>query len=270
MTGMSVYRRPAALLPCRAALGLVCAAILAARPATAQETTPPKASSVTEGADAQRAVRVLQGGLQQSRDNLQNLGSRLPKVQRELDQLINDAQSVQVRQKGQEPKPPKDAPVEKIRYRKPHEQLTEKSALNFVCENSRISFVDFKEINQKCRPFLEGSNRTFRFDLSDSDFRIEGTRDSNGVKLTVVRKADHPGESLEEIQRPGSRFQKVLSARKPADCYIDFSVWPDSHAVFREVRSRAWDRGFDVGWNPMSAGAKMMLVSGTGGGGMIQ
>ena len=280
MIGIWVHRERASLLPCRVALGLACAAILAARLAAAQQTAPPKASPVTEDVDAQRALRVLQGSLQQSQDNLRNLASRLPKVQQELDQLINDAQSVQVRKEGKEPKPVNDPPAEKIRYRKPHEQLTQKSGLTFVCENNRISFVDFEEINRTMNSRLAAlkglGKQAVEFDLPDSDFRIEGT--------IVARQSFQDGEDEWESggktdsgPQGGSSGRKLGRGTAPRIAISESARSPKSGRLLRQLRRLArqprglprgslapWDHGFDVGWNPMSAGAKMTLTSGIG------
>ncbi len=262
-------KRAVRLMSCRMALGLACAAILAVCLGAAGERAPSKAPAAAEDAETQHLQRVIHDSLQQSRQGLQDLGSRLPRVDQELRQLMKDTDSVQVQKKGHESNPPPPPPTPGVRYRKPHEQLTDQKSVNFVCENGTISFIDFEEILKKVLDLAArggGGRQAVDFDLTDSDFRIEGTLEGTDVKLTAIRKANHPGESLEEIRRPGSRFAKALAGRKSADYYVKFDVWPDSYAAFREARSIVWDRGFDAGWSPMASGEKLELSSGHGKG----
>jgi hypothetical protein len=233
----------------------------------AQQTgTAPGAAPAAprNNAQTERMLRLLRAGIQQDDQQLRGLAERMPRLADDIRRLHEEVQAIQPADK---PEPPKPNAVP-VKYRPPMEHFTDKQELNFICEEGRISFVDFTAINKHIKTLKPAG--AVAFDLPDSDFRIEGTASPGHVKLTVVRKLGCPGETWDEAQRPGSRFLKLLSTKPPGKYYLVFSVWPDSYDVFREARLAGWNRRYDINWFPMSSTEKMTLTSGAGGPGITQ
>ena len=244
--------------------------ILAGASQSAQAEKPEDQTSI--GAQTQRDVadllRLLETGIRQNDAAIKKLEGRLPKVRKQVEELTEIVQSIQPPESN---KPPRADEVEReVKYRPPMERLVDKKCIDFICEEGRVSFIDFQAVNE-CARGLTGQGRiNVDHELPNSDFKIVGYVEKKGkriedAKLTVVRLSGRQGEPWEEIQRGNSRFQAVISSRrKPKDYYVDFSVWPDSHEIFRQVRSMAWRAGFDVQWTPMKSGERMELSPGTG------
>ena len=71
------------------------------------------------------------------------------------------------------------------------------------------------------------------------------------------------GENAEEILLADSKFNQVLAELDPQEDYLAFIVRPDSFASYRAAREQAWQKGFQVGWEPHKT--ENPIVFGSGG-----
>lgn len=71
------------------------------------------------------------------------------------------------------------------------------------------------------------------------------------------------GETVPEVRQKNSKFTTFLKTLNLKTDYLAFIVPPDSFAAFCAVRKQAWDRGFDVGWEPHPS--EILIVFGSGG-----
>lgn len=71
----------------------------------------------------------------------------------------------------------------------------------------------------------------------------------NSAEIYKV-KNQQKGESPEALEKVDSNFQELLSELDPEKDYLAFIVRPDSFPVFRKARKIAWEKGFEVGWEP--------------------
>lgn len=84
----------------------------------------------------------------------------------------------------------------------------------------------------------------------------------NSAEIYKARKKQK-GESVEALEKADSNFQELLSELDPEEDYLAFIVRPDSFPVFREARKIAWEKGFEVGWEPYPN--QKPIVFGSGG-----
>ncbi|MEM1368921.1 MAG: hypothetical protein AAGG02_13085 [Cyanobacteria bacterium P01_H01_bin.15] len=59
------------------------------------------------------------------------------------------------------------------------------------------------------------------------------------------------GETVENLEQGESNFHELLEDFDPQKEFLAFIVRPDSFEAFRTAREVAWQRNFDVGWEPL-------------------
>ena len=62
------------------------------------------------------------------------------------------------------------------------------------------------------------------------------------------------GETEKQLREADSEFNQILANFNPNKQYLAFIVRPDSFTTFRAARKQAWDRGYQVGWEPHPEG----------------
>lgn len=92
----------------------------------------------------------------------------------------------------------------------------------------------------------EEFNRASTIRDRDFDIRLE-IRGRNPV--LVLKRRDGAGETLEQIQRSGSKYEQEIRRLPPDKFYLQFLVWPDSFETYLQARRIAADRGLPAGWN---------------------
>lgn len=90
--------------------------------------------------------------------------------------------------------------------------------------------------------------RNFRLQTSHYEVRVN-LDSSLGLRYEPLRTDS--GESPQELSQVSSEFHSLLKTLNPQTDYLAFIVRPDSFAAFRRAREIAWQKGFDVGWEPM-------------------
>lgn len=262
--------RPALRLLARwlAAAGLLIGCLPQAARSQDRRNPPPAAAARTEK-DVEHLLRLLDAGIRQSDTALRNTEGRIPPVRDQIQKLTREVQSLRPPQP--EPPPPQDKAQKEVKYRPPMEKFVQKDSIDFVCEEGRISIIDFEVVTKYLNGLTGSGRKTIDHNLPDSDFSLSGYVELKSgsirkLEVTVVRKPGCPGETWEEIQRPASKFQKLISSKQkgPSRCVVSLKVWPDSYELFRRVRELAWEAGYDVGWTPMSSGERMKLGRGAG------
>lgn len=184
--------------------------------------------------------------------------------------------------KGDQKKPASTAkkPPSRVTYRPPIEQFTRKTPIRFVCQNQRVSVLPLDvTVAERLQAFVsaerlgEDQSKSFEFDLPKNDFLLRGEAGKIVARFEAVRKPDRPGETVDEIARPGSLFRTALEATPPCGpgthCVL-FYVWPDSFEVYRKARSLVWEirvgaAHYDDGWELMLPADPMRFVRGPGG-----
>ncbi len=110
---------------------------------------------------------------------------------------------------------------------------------------------------------LPSGDYNIRFHANPSKVDKNGNR-SASVTITPRLKGDARGEAGDEAKKPGSIYRALLDQLTPAEQSISYAVFPDSFALFLDLRQLILDRGFSYNWEPAQTGEELQL--GTGGG----
>ncbi len=111
---------------------------------------------------------------------------------------------------------------------------------------------------QQC---LERREKELRNFTTKTDYYIVHFSGETSLKYEPIKEVK--GETKEDLQKDDSKFIKILNNMSPNNYYLAFLVRPDSFAMFRQAREKAWSEGFDVGWEPLSSNTP--LIFGAGG-----
>ncbi len=165
-----------------------------------------------------------------------------------------------------------------ITIQTPLSSPTDKDSLWFEIKDNKVSYLDLRQVREKelelssnlpnCNKPLTSPNAPdygFRQDNYQSClFSIMGRQSNfrtntenysvrtvdNGVSLVFNPISNEVGENSTQITTADSQFQQVLSRNDSSKDYLIFIVRPDSFEAFREARKKAWEAGYQVGWEP--------------------
>jgi hypothetical protein len=173
-------------------------------------------------------------------------------------------------------------PPRKVTYRPPIEQFTTKTPIRFVCQNDRVSVLPLDAaFEARLQAFIsaerigQGQSKLFEFDLPKCDFLMRGVADKTTAQIEAVPKPGRPGETGDEIRKPGSLFRETLESTpgcSPKTHCVLFYVWPDSFDVYRKARSLVWETRvggarYSEGWKAMLPAERIQFVRQPGRGG---
>lgn len=226
----------------------------------------------------QNRVNLLRAQINGVDRNIDSLKRELKQLSDEIDRLMKKANQIRPPRSTRQPPGKTNPPTRTARYRLPLRRIvTGKKVATFIVENGRVSYLDGAALNTQLRKAV--GNRTGRipldFEVPGTDFRVRGTvtlvRAGNRIGLTnialkVVRKANAPGEMPANALRPASRYQQALNAVSPNSYVIKFLVYPDSFEAFRQIRTAAFQRKFQVGWDLLPNGEPVRIRRGGGRG----
>jgi hypothetical protein len=169
--------------------------------------------------------------------------------------------------------------TKQLTYRLPVSAPVQSDELFLECKNGRITAIDLAsmldEIQSRMRDKAEqlkalwsindvtapqGAFR-LRYTLERERNLLEGatpnSRDSFRYGLsgwTLEPVLDPRGETAEEALRPGSGLRKVLDRLDPRQTVVTLWVYPDSFALYRQVRDYLHDRDIVVAGRPLPDG----------------
>lgn len=221
-------------------------------------TLPPLIAAEPNGSQRYSARKLsasaLQTELAQADQRQQRLGQRATEVEAELNKLLDDVKAVQP-QERQTQKPDAQRPEpQKVHFRPPMRRDATKLTLGVICEDNRISVVNYSKFREAIGPITRIGD--YRAELPDSDFHFEQRVNSPlDQPFTMTRKPGraHRGETVEEAEQAGSRFQQFLQEHDSGKYYLEFEVYPESHETFRKVRRLVWHE-YEVNWLPRVSG----------------
>ncbi len=147
--------------------------------------------------------------------------------------------------------------------------------VTFLCANNRVYPIaadDWRDSIRKRAEFIVASRQLDRGPavgvdpekfmkefkkanrrLSDEFFEVEIYAAGIYPRLTFTPK-ENAGATLAEVEKPRSRFQRVLAALDRTKYYARFIVLPDSYEVYLSARAVADQAGILSGWDPQGTG----------------
>jgi hypothetical protein len=178
--------------------------------------------------------------------------------------------------------------------RTPLRKETQKKGQFFEVRNNQIFYINNSQVDNKLTEFINNLPSCIPPDIPDNvvdsryDYYMDKIAqyqqclDQRDKKLeNFTTKTDYyaviflggdtlkyepikevKGETKEDLQKDNSNFTKILNNISPNNYYLGFLVRPDSFAMFRQAREKAWSQGFDVGWEPLSSNTPLIFGSG--------
>jgi hypothetical protein len=173
-------------------------------------------------------------------------------------------------------------PTKVLRYRTPLSHPVHTDELHFECQQGRVSFLDVDGFVVDIKRGLDEKARQLK-----SQWQIESTTGPIGafcLRYTVQRMAgtlEGPGgmpnpegafrygvtgwvadpiardrgETLKAALAAGSEFRRQIEAVDPEHAVVTLWVYPDSFALYRELRDFMHERGIEVAGRPLPIGA---------------
>jgi hypothetical protein len=231
------------------------------------------AQQLTAVAAAQSAVAQQRGQLEQSAaakaGAAQSAQWSLADLKRRSEQLALDLRELE-----------KLPPLTKtLRYRTPVSRPVASEELHFECREGRVSFIDLQAFLVEIRRGLEDKAQRLKTQWEVEDtagpvgaFRLRytvereagllrgGVPDSAanfryGVSSWVVEPIlPVRGENAAAALAAGSAFRRLIDSLDPEHTVVTFWVYPDSFALYRQLRDLLHERNIEVAGRPLPTG----------------
>jgi hypothetical protein len=162
-------------------------------------------------------------------------------------------------------------PVKKVlRYRAPVSRvIVQEEETHFECRGGRVTYIDFPGFQAEA-----DADREARTDHIRSQGAIDGVTQPSGAfrlrykwelnKLTnsgrlefdgyVEPVAALRGETVQQALAAGSDFHHIVDGIDPSQTVVTFWVYPDSFALFRQLRDYLYGRNVEVAARLLAAG----------------
>jgi hypothetical protein len=172
-------------------------------------------------------------------------------------------------------------PKKTYRYRTPVSHPLQTEEIMFECYKGRVTLVDVAAMQDEVRRVLQEKGEQLRTRWSVTDltapvgaFRLRYTiererglleRDSaapaerNNFRFGESAWEVEPvlaerGETAEQALAKGSAFRRAVDSLDPNQTAVTFSVYPDSFALYRQLRDFLHDRDVTVAGRPLPEG----------------
>ena len=174
-------------------------------------------------------------------------------------------------------------PKKALRYRTPLSAPVQSEELHFECRGGRITFIDVTALLEEARRGLEDKGKQLRnqWEIRDvtpviGSFRIHYVIERERATLDAVRDGVAPdpnanyrygmsrwqveaaalerGEPLQAAMAADSEFRQIVDSLPPRQTVVTMWVYPDSFALFRQLRDYLYDREIVVAGRPLPEG----------------
>ena len=185
-------------------------------------------------------------------------------------QLLDDLKKLEA-----EPGPKKE-----LRFRTPVSRSVEADEVFFECRGGRVTFIDLQAFLQEVRGTLDDRVAQLRTSWRVDDvtrpvgaFRLRYVierepdavesfggagkpRSESGFRYGLTSWVVEPmtlqhGEARDAALQPSSDFRRLVDSLDPSTV-VTFWVYPDSFALFRELRDYLYGRGLEVAGRPLT------------------
>lgn len=170
-----------------------------------------------------------------------------------------------------------------LRYRTPVSQPVQADELLFECRQGRVTFVAIATLLEEVRRGLQDKGQLLRTrwrvtetagpvgafrlryslererDLLDAIAAGALPEDKGNFRYGLTEWEVEPiapvrGETTEEALTAGSEFRQIADVLDPRQAVVTFWVYPDSFALYRQLRDYLYDRDVVVAGRPLPEG----------------
>ena len=137
----------------------------------------------------------------------------------------------------------------------------------FLCKSGRIRLLDVDgsihrmlgdaRITYNSVPaVVEAANQKnisdgyFSYQLDYDSWEEGSYRFRRSISVVVNEREGISGETVDDLEKPSSRYTKLLDELDPDSAWFAFAVDKESLDVFRKARDIAIQKGFAIGWDP--------------------
>lgn len=182
------------------------------------------------------------------------------------------------------------SPTRALRYRTPVSRPVQAEEVFFECRQGRVAYIDLEALLGEVKRGLEDKGQLLRNQWQVSDragpagafqmrYVVEREREGFGPTDVVGQPdtmtnfrygltewvlepiAPVRGESPEQALAADSQFRRVIDSLLPAQAAVTFWVYPDSFAIFRQLRDLLYDRDITVAGRPLPEGRPIAASS---------
>lgn len=224
-----------------------------------------------ENEDIDREATGLEATSAKSKENQQTATLTLAELRQRQDKLVQEVQAVE-----------KLPPLKKtLRYRTPISHPVQTEELFFECRRGKVTFLDVGSLLAEVKRSMENKTEQLRHQWQISDvtppvgaFRLRyviarerGVLDSAfsvaptdgggfryGLSEWLVEAVQaERGESLTQALATGSQFRRIADTLD-AQSVVTFWIYPDSFAIYRQLRDYLYDQDIVVAGRPLPDG----------------
>jgi hypothetical protein len=221
--------------------------------------------------EADRQKEILEKAANQKAGEAQAARVSLADLQRRSKQLADELSAL-------EKQPP---PSKILHYRTPLSRPIHTEELQFECTGGRISFIEVEAFIMEVKRSMEdrsqllktqsqidgvtGSVGAFRMHYkiertAESLDGMVGLPNSGGYRYGMTEWVVEPvtrlrGETVSAALTAGSEFRRQIEALDPERSVVTLWVYPDSFALYRQLRDYLHEKGIEVAGRPLLPGA---------------
>ena len=170
-----------------------------------------------------------------------------------------------------------------LRYRTPVSRPVLSEELMFECRGGRVTFIDIAGMVAEIKQAMEAKSSLLRTQWQVADvthpigaFRLRYTIERHRGSLDSFTNGSMPaeesgfryglgewqveaiavtrGETSVEALGPKSQFRQIVDVLDPKQSVVTFWVYPDSFALFRQLRDYLYERELEVAGRPLPEG----------------
>ncbi len=155
-----------------------------------------------------------------------------------------------------------------LRFRTPVSRVVQSEELHFECKDGRVAFVDLAAFLEDLKHDLQTRTQELRtqgritgvanpLGAFELHYTLELQDDRSGAvngSWQVVPIAAQRGETAVAALRPGSMFRQIVDRLDPEHTTVTFWVYPDSFALYRQLRDLLHRSNVEVAGRPLPEG----------------
>lgn len=155
-----------------------------------------------------------------------------------------------------------------LRFRTPVSRVVQSEELHFECKDGRVAFIDLAVFiddmrrdaqarGQELRTQGKVQGRSAPLGAFELHYFLELEDERTGAvsgSWQVVPRAAQRGETASAALQPGSTFRQIVDQLAPEHTTVTFWVYPESFALYRQLRDFLHQNNIEVAGRPLPEG----------------